>query len=288
MLGIRIAAAIFATVSGFLMMVTPGQAEAAQGTVMWGGQGVIYGVLQDGRLQWTQHKGWQTGTFDWADAPRGGRNVGTEWNLCARIIPGGEGILYCIRHDGRMHWLRHNGWQTGTFDWTPSDGSQREVGTGWQMYRHVFSGGHGVFYGVHADGRMQWYRHDGWLTGTMDWTAGDGGRNVGTGWNVYSQIFSGGNGVIYGIKPDGTMQWYRHNGWQNGTREWTAGDGGLNVGTGWNMYDHVFPGANGVVYGIKPNGDLQWYRHDGWSSGTRAWTAGNGGRNVGTEWNVFL
>jgi hypothetical protein len=25
-----------------------------------------------------------------------------------------------------------------------------------------------------------------------------------------------------------------------------------------------------VIYAIKPNGDLQWYRHDGWQDGSGA------------------
>jgi len=49
----------------------------------------------------------------------------------------------------------------------------------------------------------------------------------------------------------------------------------------------VFSGEDGVIYGMYPDGRLQWYRHDGWRDGSSNWTAGNGGRQVGTGWNVF-
>ena len=60
------------------------------------------------------------------------------------------------------------------------------------------------------------------------------------------------------------------------------------MGIGWNVYAHIFSGGEGVVYGIRSSGSLQWYRHNAWQTGDWDWTAGSGGRNVGTGWNVFL
>jgi hypothetical protein len=81
-----------------------------------------------------------------------------------------------------------------------------------------------------------WYRHDGWRDGSSNWTAGNGGRQVGTGWNGYSRVFAGEDGVIYGMYPDGRLMWYRHDGWRDGSFNWTAGNGGRQVGTGWNVF----------------------------------------------------
>jgi hypothetical protein len=89
---------------------------------------------------------------------------------------------------------------------------------------------------MYPDGRLIWYRHDGWQTGTVAWTGGDGSRVVGTGWTIYNRIFSGGSGILYGMHPDGRLIWYRHDGWQTGTFAWTGGDGSRVVGTGWNIY----------------------------------------------------
>ncbi|MFK0022837.1 hypothetical protein [Streptomyces sp. NPDC090798] len=42
-----------------------------------------------------------------------------------------------------------------------------------------------------------------------------------------------------------------------------------------------------AIYGITPEGELRWYRHDGWTDGTVRWTTGEGGNLVGTGWNVY-
>ncbi|MFJ8596611.1 tachylectin-related carbohydrate-binding protein [Streptomyces sp. NPDC093598] len=99
-----------------------------------------------------------------------------------------------------------------------------------------------AFYGIKPDGDLQWYRHDGWKKGTAHWTAGAGGNRISGGWDIYDKVFSGGEGVIYGIKPDGDLQWYRHDGWKKGTAHWTAGAGGNRISGGWDIYDKVFSG----------------------------------------------
>ncbi|MFE1744058.1 tachylectin-related carbohydrate-binding protein, partial [Coleofasciculus sp. H7-2] len=105
----------------------------------------------------------------------------------------------------------------------------------------------GIIYAVMDNGDLKWYRHDGRADGTFRWTAGDGGKKVGTGWN-FKQVFSGGDGIIYGIKDNGDLMWYRHDGRADGTFRWTAGDGGKKVGTGWN-FKQVFSGGDGIIYG---------------------------------------
>ncbi|MFH0521843.1 tachylectin-related carbohydrate-binding protein, partial [Streptomyces sp. M41] len=69
--------------------------------------------------------------------------------------------------------------------------------------------------------------------------------------------------AFYSIYPHGDLHWYRHDGWTQGTAHWTAGAGGNKISGGWNIYNEVFSGSEGVIYAIKPNGDLHWYRHDG-------------------------
>ncbi|MET9026620.1 hypothetical protein ABZW96_13495 [Nocardia sp. NPDC004168] len=48
--------------------------------------------------------------------------------------------------------------------------------------------------------------------------------------------------------------------------------------------DHV---SMCVIYGIKPNGDLHWYRHDGGRDGTATWTAGAGGKKISGGWDIY-
>ena len=41
------------------------------------------------------------------------------------------------------------------------------------------------------------------------------------------------------------------------------------------------------IYGVEPNGDLMWYRHDGRADGTATWANGGTGQKVGNGWTVF-
>jgi tachylectin len=194
-------------------------------------------------------------------------------------------LLYGIKPDGEMRWYRHDGWADGSFTWTAGDGG-RQVGTGWNTYAEVLPGADNVVYGIKPDGEMRWYRHDGWADGSFRWTAGDGGKLVGTGWNTYPSVFAMGQ-FVYGITPGGEMHWYRHDGWADGSFAWTAGDGGRVVGSGWNTYARVLPGPGNVVYGITSTGEMHWYRHDGQPDGSSDWTAGDGGKIVGTGWDTY-
>ncbi len=86
--------------------------------------------------------------------------------------------------------------------------------------------------------------------------------------------------------PGRELRWYRHDGWFNGAKVWTAGDGGRLVGTDWNRFEQVLPAADGVIYGITGEGELHWHRHTGWADGTDGWHPHSGAR-VGDGWNIF-
>ncbi|MER6558676.1 tachylectin-related carbohydrate-binding protein [Streptomyces sp. NPDC001027] len=202
------------------------------------------------------------------------------------MTDGSTVAIYGITPEGELRWYRHDGWQDGTASWTAGQGGVRVSG-GWDIYTTVFGGGEGVIYGITPEGELRWYRHDGWQDGTASWTAGQGGVRVSGGWDAYTTVFSGGEGVIYGITPEGELRWYRHDGWQDGTPSWTAGQGGVRVSGGWDIYTTVFSGGEGVIYGITPEGELRWYRHDGWQDGTPSWTAGQGGNLISGGWNIY-
>jgi hypothetical protein len=94
------------------------------------------------------------------------------------------------------------------------------------------------------------------------------------------QVFSGGDGIIYAVMDNGDLNWYRHDGWSDGSFEW-ADKNARKVGTGWNV-KRIFSGGGGVIYAITDTGDLLWYRHDGRGDGSFKWT---GVRKVGVGWN---
>jgi hypothetical protein len=124
-------------------------------------------------------------------------------------------------------------------------------------------------YGVRPDGQLAWHRHDGALVGggLESWGAM---QIVGTGWQGLAHVFSAGNGIIYAVSSDGDLRWYRHGGYREGggLETWEPQDTGYRVvGSGWRDLRHVFWGGNGVIYAVAPNGELRWYKHDGYPNG---------------------
>ena len=280
-------------------------------------KGALYGINSEKQLQWYRHDGRANGSFAWAYGS--GRVVGTGWDL-KQVFSGSasDGVLYGVNSDNQLLWYRNAGRVDGSFRWEP--GSGNVVGYGWD-FKTLFSGGDGVIYGITpvvaatlptgigpayeghpaSGGELKWYRHNGREDGTFNWASGSG-NTVGTGWGAFAQVFSGGNGVIYGITAvvpatlptgigpgyeghpasGGELKWYRHNGREDGSFAWAAGSGST-VGTGWGAFTQVFSGGDGVIYAVAPNGDLKWYAHDGRTDGSFRWAAGSG-NVVGTGW----
>jgi len=63
-----------------------------------------------------------------------------------------------------------------------------------------------------------------------------GPKTVGSGWTGYSQVFSDGGGVIYGVLPNGDLMWYRHLGRQDGSSNWS---GPKKVGLSWASFTRI-------------------------------------------------
>ena len=99
------------------------------------------------------------------------------------------------------------------------------------------------------------------------------------------RVFSGGDGILYGIKPNGDLLWYRHFDPGGGSNSWSA-NSGTKIGTGWSDFSSVLGNGDGVIYAIQPNGDLLWYRHlDPWV-GSNSWAFATGVK-IGSGWNTF-
>jgi hypothetical protein len=49
----------------------------------------------------------------------------------------GNGIIYAITHDHDLLWYKHNGYNTGTWDWSHDVG--QKVGNGWD-FKQVIAG----------------------------------------------------------------------------------------------------------------------------------------------------
>lgn len=244
-------------------------------------------------LLWYEHKGYADGSYSW----NGARQVGRDW-VFDQIVPGSSGRLYAVEGDGDLLWYDHLGWARGTFNWA----GPRDVGDGWRIptfnpsprdFLGIFcdtrNGSNSFFalqarsiiYAVRLDGTLEWYRHDGANDGASSWANGGQPKTVGTGWVAgYHRVFSGCNGIIYLIADDGTLNWYKHKGYLDGTPDWEEP---REVGNGWNNFHNVFSIGGGIIYAVDRDGTLWWYKHKGYQNGTSDWEER---KKVGDGWNA--
>jgi hypothetical protein len=115
---------------------------------------------------------------------------------------------------------------------------------------------------------LLWYLHHGALSGTVNWS---GPVQVGSGWAQFTKVFSGGDGIIYAIQPDGVLRRYQHLGYLDGTPNWKEYTNWLvagaqpsqyeEIGTGWNGFREVVAAGDGVIYAFTLDGRILWYRY---------------------------
>jgi hypothetical protein len=232
--------------------------------------GILYTVDSSNNLQWWRHDGFIDGGARWA--PGSGNVVGTGWDF-AKLFGAEYDVIYGVTpyvpahystevdggfvpaSGGELRWYRHLGSDDGSYEWAP--GSGNVVGTGWHTFTTVFAGGNGVIYAITpyvpahystevgggfvpaSGGELKWYRHLGRYDGTYEWAAGSG-STVGTGWQNFKKVFSGGDGIIYAVDQYDQLLWYRHDGRGDGSFQWAPGSGTV-IGTGW-TFKHLVGG----------------------------------------------
>jgi hypothetical protein len=106
---------------------------------------------------------------------------------------------------------------------------------------------------------------------------------VGNGWNNLSNVFSTGEGVVYGVAANGDLIWYHHLNdlSPNDPPQWDSHP----VGNGWAQFTRLFSPGEGVIYAMRADGTLLWYKHAGYLNGDAgAW---EGPKQVGNGWNSF-
>jgi Tachylectin/Trypsin len=180
--------------------------------------------------------------------------------------------LYAIRPNGVLLWYRKD---SGSSPWQ----GPKQVGTGWNGAKDVIPAGGNALYLLTQDGKLNWYRHDGFNDGSVNWK---GPIEVGHGW-TFSRIFAGGEGIIYAIRQDGKLIWYKHNGYVDGggLDTWSAPQ---EVGSDWGGFKDVFSTGKGRVYAVKPDGTLMLYQEKDYANGVKDWYPA---RQVGTGWQDF-
>jgi hypothetical protein len=280
-------------------------AAAQEGFLMsvYTGDSAIYAIESDGRLKWYKHNGASRGEgVETPGAWEGPRVVGTGWQNFQKVFSAGPRI-YAIGKDGRLWWYHH--WHSENGDGVETPGAwegPRNVGSGWENFLNVAGYAlvtNAILYAIGGDGTLWWYSHQGYEGGEGVETPGawEGPRAVGTGWQNFKNVFAGvdlfsGRAILYAIRSDGTLLWYRHNGSVDGEGVETPGAwvGPRAVGTGWQNFKSVFTPGQGIIYAIGKDGTLWWYKHNGAAEGEGVETAGawDGPRAIGTGWQNFL
>jgi len=252
----------------------------------------IYTALQDGTLQRRIH---QTrardpvpGTNDVPFSPDDKGNkiftIGplTEgrpgWNTFQHLFSL-NGRIYAVTKAHELVWYQGegSGKPDGFKRWTgPNAGiSDRD------RFRSVFPMGSykeenshvlGVIYAVDDHGNVWWYKHrfveaqDGCRK--IDNTRWDGPQKVKSDFTKYVHVFSGGDGVIYGLDLKGILYWQKHENWSEGKTLWQEP---RPVHADFRDAAQIFGAGNGIIYKVDGQGHLIFYRHKGWSDGSDQW-----------------
>lgn len=219
----------------------------------------IYALSSTGALNEYWHVGQDTRQSIWAQA-----QVGTGWNF--RQVMSDGGALYGVDSNGDLHWYRHDGHYDLTASWGARGGVV--VGRGWR-FRHVVSGGNGVFYGIDAAGTVRWYRHEARNVGRFEvvrageseWTAGSG-TIVGTFSGTFTHVTATG-GLLYLRRADGAVLQAAHLGYLTGSGGFTTP---VVVGSLPDVVDLIvrdnralyYTSTNGTLYQTVHLGGTQW------------------------------
>lgn len=177
------------------------------------------------------------------------------------------------------------------------ESSGAEIGTGWHGFRTVLAGHWDVLYAIQSDDSILWYRHDGTINNSSNWSTpkvvGQRPRilglydeqyiagSYGTMYQSAKTNFGGGPGPTDSLRVRTQLSLRRHNGVEHGGGEFTEP---IMLSADWGAYENVFGGGNGVIYGIDATGRLFWHKHT--DSGDNR-QAIEGPHQIGTGWNSF-
>jgi hypothetical protein len=222
--------------------------------IMGCGDGVILAIRPNGDLVWYQYSGSgqsdRSGRLGWSR--NSGHVIGHGWqNFGAVFCAPREGhvtsiTIYAVSRNGDLHWYRYGGGgeadPSGSVGWAPNSGNI--IGNGWQNFRQVFYSG-GWIFAVGQTGALRWYGYAGKgeqdPSGKLGWLP-NSGNVIGRGWQNFRTVVGGSNdaggfaAVIYAVRTDGKMLWYRYTGRGEANPEGNVGwspNSGNQIGSGW-------------------------------------------------------
>ena len=124
--------------------------------------------------------------------------------------------------------------------------------------------------------------HRNGTAGSLD--APNEGNVIGTGWNIFSQVFYGGGGILYGIEANGELRWYQDTHRDGSAGSFGAANEGNVIATGWNAFSNVLSTGNGMIYAIDTDGELRWFQDTHRNGTAGSFAAPNEGNVILGDW----
>jgi hypothetical protein len=177
------------------------------------------------------------------------------------VFPGPNGVIYAVKPTGELLWFRDLKKTVqigiGKFSRLANGGVGKQIGVGWNQAQRIVacrktappqSSNDYVIYLVKTGGGLYWY-HDDRADGSNDPKGHTGwaplsGSQIGLQWDQATDVVGAAAGVLYLVKPDGSLRWYkdlRGDGTNGAGGGFWADKSGSQVGKGWFRYPATLP-----------------------------------------------
>ncbi|GAA2981143.1 Tachylectin [Actinokineospora diospyrosa] len=200
------------------------------GNTLAGPNGVFYSVRATGQLLRYRWNG-----VGW-DSQNGSQSRAIPGEYWAELAQPGNRNRITIDSTGTIFALTPFGLRAWNYEKDLPEGRQGALigdATG-ESYDHIVATGEGVFYTVaHWDGSLYRFHYD---VTTNRWL--QYAQKVGTGWGIFSRLFSAGGDTIYAVAPSNNpdLLWYHYD---SASGKWANSGAAKAIGTGWRSLREV-------------------------------------------------
>ena len=250
-----------------------------------------------------------TGANGFAESGNNSSNpIGNGFGSMLHMVGGGDGIILAIPPSGDLTFFRYTG--NGEKDESGTLGFEGPhqatvIGNGFHTFPHVFvSPREGratrtTLFVVNEAGDLLWFRYSGDgehdPSGTLGFEGPNQGNQIGRGFTNFRHIVGVGGGAFLAVPENGDLLWFQYTG--KGEQDPTGASGftepgnnsGNQIGRGFTDFRHLFGGSTDrggrarILYGVKNNGDLLFWRYSGNGENDPTGAAGFEGPHQATQ-----
>jgi hypothetical protein len=184
--------------------------------------------------------------------------------------------MFGVDGSGNLRYYKYTGDGSSNMTWTGTSNNVVSNAPGWGKFTHVFSGGGGVIYAIDTAGNLWYYNYTGDGSSTGSWSATSNSIiSNSPGWGKFTQVFSTGNGRIFGVDGSGNLWYYQYTGDGSSTGTWSATSNSIvSNSPGWGKFTHIAGDpTTGAIYGTDSAGNLWYYNYTGDGSSNMSWSS---------------